>query len=616
MEKPSRFKKAILSILMVSVFVCLTLGQAIKTNATTGKINISMIGKYDSADTATVRSVDPDNKEIRFKNHTTGKTYTLKYDNTSMMYDQYGTVMSARLLEPGQIVDVKFLKSTKIITTLSVSKDAWYIDSTRDHDLVRNDGTAVVKGSVYKIDPRTMVLADNKPALTEDVLSTDSVVVSGIGKEIYSVIVSSGHGYVSLSSDTVENTSLVGAWIELDNDVIRKITSNMLLSAPEGDYKLQIIGNGANYQSNVNVSRNQETVIDTSDINIAKPKEGLITFEIVPDNADVFVDGQRMLTGVPQTVQYGYHNLKIMADGYETQSKYLKVGTPKSVISIELEKTSSASSEDSTEQVDTSTDASTLSASQDDGATESTTQPLQVISSNSASTEASKTVSGNSSGSSNNDTNANRVIDGCKVYFDAPYGAEVYFDGGYVGMVPTNVVKISGNHEIILKMDGYETKSYRIHIDTSKTDLEYKFPDLVKIENEDASSAASTAKSDASNASSAASSGSSDSSSDASSGSSDGSSDASSAASSDDSGSAASSDSSSASDSSSDASSEASSEGSSEAPGESTGEGSSDDSSSKEQTNGSSDTPAESTTAVTNEEESDAASTASASTEG
>ncbi len=130
MEKPSRFKKAILSILMVSVFVCLTLGQAIKTNATTGKINISMIGKYDSADTATVRSVDPDNKEIRFKNHTTGKTYTLKYDNTSMMYDQYGTVMSARLLEPGQIVDVKFLKSTKIITTLSVSKDAWYIDST------------------------------------------------------------------------------------------------------------------------------------------------------------------------------------------------------------------------------------------------------------------------------------------------------------------------------------------------------------------------------------------------------------------------------------------------------------------------------------------------------
>ena len=575
MKGSDRFKKAILAMVMASVFVCLTLGQAIKSDAQAGKINISMLGKYDSADTATVRSVDTENRLIRFRNHTTGKTYTLSYDNTSMMYDKYGTAMSAGLLEPGDIVDVKFLKSTKSITTLSVSNDAWYIDSTRDHDLVRNDGTAVVKGSVYKIDPRTMVLAENKPALTEDVLSTDSIAVSGVGKDIYSVIVKSGHGYVSLSSDTVENTSLVGAWLELNNDVIRKISPNMLVSAPEGDYNLQIIGNGANYQSKVNISRNQETVIDTSDIAIAKPKEGLITFEIIPEDADVFVDGQRMLTGVPQAIQYGYHNLKVMADGYETQSKYLKVGTPKSVISIELEKDASASSE-SASSTDASVDASTIHASQSDGATASTTTPRQ-ISSNSASTGSSKTVSGNSS----DDNNPYKIIYGYKIYFDAPYGAELYYDGSYVGMIPTNVVKVSGNHEVILKMDGYETKSYRVHIDKTETDLEYRFPDLVKIKKEESSSAASSASSDAS----------SDASSEASSGSSDSSSDASSDASTGDSGSSASSGGTSSSDASSDESSSGASDGS--------GDGASN----------------ESTTAATNKEVSDAASTASASLE-
>ena len=575
MKGSDRFKKAILAMVMASVFVCLTLGQAIKSDAQAGKINISMLGKYDSADTATVRSVDTENRLIRFRNHTTGKTYTLSYDNTSMMYDKYGTAMSAGLLEPGDIVDVKFLKSTKSITTLSVSNDAWYIDSTRDHDLVRNDGTAVVKGSVYKIDPRTMVLAENKPALTEDVLSTDSIAVSGIGKDIYSVIVKSGHGYVSLSSDTVENTSLVGAWLELNNDVIRKISPNMLVSAPEGDYNLQIIGNGANYQSKVNISRNQETVIDTSDIAIAKPKEGLITFEIIPEDADVFVDGQRMLTGVPQAIQYGYHNLKVMADGYETQSKYLKVGTPKSVISIELEKDASASSE-SASSTDASVDASTIHASQSDGATASTTTPRQ-ISSNSASTGSSKTVSGNSS----DDNNPYKIIYGYKIYFDAPYGAELYYDGSYVGMIPTNVVKVSGNHEVILKMDGYETKSYRVHIDKTETDLEYRFPDLVKIKKEESSSAASSASSDAS----------SDASSEASSGSSDSSSDASSDASTGDSGSSASSGGTSSLDASSDESSSGASDGS--------GDGASN----------------ESTTAATNKEVSDAASTASASLE-
>ena len=132
MKKTKKIGKVILAIV-----IALSMGvtsQGIRAYATTpiGKVNISMLGKYDSADTATIRSVDTENRLIRFKNHATGKTYTLSYDNTSMMYDLYGSAMSARLLEPGQIVDVTFLKSAKTITTLNISKDAWYIDSTRD----------------------------------------------------------------------------------------------------------------------------------------------------------------------------------------------------------------------------------------------------------------------------------------------------------------------------------------------------------------------------------------------------------------------------------------------------------------------------------------------------
>ncbi|MBQ8030963.1 MAG: hypothetical protein IJ260_05475, partial [Butyrivibrio sp.] len=275
------------------------------------KVSVSLIGKYDSFDTAAIRDIDTVKKQIRFRNHKTGKTYTLSYDNTSMIYDVRGTALSAALLEVGQIVDVKFLKSSKHITSLNVSSEAWTIEDTREHELVRGNGTAKVKGELYKIDPKTLVMADGNIALAEDVLSTDKVTVSGIGKDIYSVVVTSGHGYVSLSSDTVEDHSLVGSWIELDNEVIYKISPNMLLSAPEGDYTLQILGNGASYTSEVNVSRNQETVVDTSNVNITKPKEGLVTFEIIPDTAEVFVDGEKVLTGVPQSIKYGYHNLKI-----------------------------------------------------------------------------------------------------------------------------------------------------------------------------------------------------------------------------------------------------------------------------------------------------------------
>ncbi len=498
--------KKIASLVMIMVLLTALLPMQILA-AGTGKKNVSLVGKYDSADTAAIRAIDTDNRTLRLRNHSTGKTYTLSYDNTSFMYDSYGQVLSPRLLEVGQIVDVTFLKSSKKLTTLNVSKDAWVVKSTRDHDLVRNDGTAGIRGESYKIDSRALVIADGSPALLEDVLSTDNVCVRGIGNDIYSVIVTSGHGYVSLSSDTVQNQSLVGAWLEVGNEVIYKITPNMLLSAPEGSYKLQILGKGANYQSDIDITRNEETVIDTSNVTINKPKEGLVTFQITPDTADVFVDGNRVLKDVPQSIQYGYHNLKIMAEGYITQNKYLKVGTPKSVINIELEK-DSASSASSSASLQAASSASTS-----DKDIDNSNEGRSKISSNSNASEGStkKKVSENSSSQSSEDDDTPRTIKGSKIYIDEPNGAEVYFDGKYIGIIPTNLTKISGNHEVIIKKEGYLTKSYRIKVDKEKGDVSYKFPPLVKVVNDEpatdgSSSSASSSASDSSSESSSASS--------------------------------------------------------------------------------------------------------------
>ena len=275
------------------------------------------------------------------------------------------------------------------------------------------------------------------------------------------------------------------------------------------------------------------------EVNISRPKEGLVTFEIEPETAEVFVDGQRVLTKVPQSIQYGYHNLKILAEGYITQTKYLKIGTPKSVISLSLEKDSSAVESSSAASASTlphkeSSDLGNKDASKDKSASTAST----------AGQKKKETVSENSS----DNPAQNKVIEGYRIYVDEPNGAELYFDGSYIGMIPCSIAKISGNHEVILKKDGYETKSYRIHIDTSKTDLEYKFPPMIKIKSdEDSSSSATTASSSSKDASSDASSekssdSSGDASSESSSGGQDSSKDASSGEISDDSSSSSSSD--------------------------------------------------------------------------
>jgi hypothetical protein len=494
MEKRMRTGRIIIAIVLSIAFAISGLQNTSALAAGSDKVTVSLVGKYDSADLASIRDIDLDHKLIRFRNHSTGRTYTLSYDNTSMMYDEYGQPLSPSLLEIGEVVDVTFLKSSKSITTLDISKQAWIIEDTRDHELVRGDGTARIKKDVFKLDTRTLVMAEGDLALAEDVLSTDTITVRGVGKDVYSVIVTGGHGYVSLSSDTVENRSLVGAWIELDNEVIHKISPNMLLSAPEGDYKLQILGNGANYQSKVSINRNQETVVDTGKVTISKPKEGLVTFRIKPEDAEVFVDGKKVLTDTPQTIQYGYHNLKIMADGYETQTKYLKVGTPKSEIMIELEPKSDASSS-------SSSDAASKNKSKSDSSSEKKSKEPKSSTHASSAASSKKSVSENSSGQ---DNGKNKIIKGYKVYVDEPYGAEVYFDGNYVGMIPCSFQKVSGNHEIILKKEGYKTKSYRVFIDSDEDNKIYKFPELVKIKKDDSSSGSSKPSDSSSEASSEA----------------------------------------------------------------------------------------------------------------
>ncbi len=490
MKKIKNAGRIVIALLLCLMFFASGTFDVTSFASSSGKINVSLVGKYDSADVAAIRDIDLDKKIIRFRNHSTGRTYTLSYDNTSMMYDKYGQPLSPGLLSIGEIVEVTFLKSTKNITTLNISDQAWTIENTRDHDLVRGDGTARIKKDIYKLDVRTLVMAEDELALAEDVLATDRITAKGIGKDVYSVVVTSGHGYVSLSSDTVEERSLVGAWIELDNEVIHKISPNMLLSAPEGDYKLQILGNGANYQSNVSINRNQETVVDTGKVTISRPKEGLVTFEIKPEEAEVFVDGKKVLTGTPQTIQYGYHNLKIMADGYETQTKYLKVGTPKSVIRIELEKESSAASESSSEASDKSSDEASKKASK----TDKTKEKSSKDSSKKASSAASSASTGSVSENSSSGNSKNKVIKGYRIYVDEPYEVELYLDGNYIGITPTSFTKVSGTHEIILKKEGYKTKSYRVSIDTEEEDYTYRFPDLVKIKKDESSEGKSSDK--------------------------------------------------------------------------------------------------------------------------
>ena len=66
------------------------------------------------------------------------------------------------------------------------------------------------------------------------------------------------------------------------------------------------------------------------------------------------------------------------------------------------------------------------------------------------------------------------------ISFRKPEGATLSFDGRVIGDVPCEITKVTGEHEITLKMDGYETQNYTVDIADDGEDVVYSFPEMVR----------------------------------------------------------------------------------------------------------------------------------------
>lgn len=415
--------------------------------------SVSTVGSYDSADTAVVLSIDTSNKAVSLINMETGKQYTLYYDGTTYVKDKYEGAMTISQIKEGDIVDVMFLKGKKKLASIQKSPKAWVYDSISNYDLAGANKTASIGSKTYSLPAGVVVLSEGRRMGTEEVVSQDEVTISGIDHKIYSVKVDKGHGYLRLKNDQ----PVLGGWIEVGNRVICQITEDMLLTVPEGSYQVVLDNHGVGCIKEITVERGKEVLLDVGDVEIAEDKTGIILFEVTPASAKISVDGKPVEAGTAVELRYGIHQVVVEANGYDTLTKYIQVGSERAAISFTLEETRKSNSNDRTvsgnnaERIpwqDTFDSADRNSISKND---------LSSLSQNALTT-----------------TNNN------KVYVDSPKGVEVFLDGNYVGVAPVRFTKSPGRHEITLKKTGYKTKSYTIYLENNSRDETYSFSDLEK----------------------------------------------------------------------------------------------------------------------------------------
>lgn len=405
-------------------------------------------GIYDSADTAVLVHKDEEKKTVTFMNAIVGRTYTLKYDGTTVLYDKYEQPLALSQIVPGDIVDVTFMKMQKRLNSMKLSGNAWKYESVDKFELGNNNQSITIGQEEFKLDKNVTIFSNEEMVELIDLNARDTVVVKGIDHTVYSIAVGKGHGYLRLINDEY----FVGGWIEVGQKLIQPVTEGMLLAVPEGTYQVLLTNNGIEGTKEVTIERDGEVELDVGDIKAQEAKFGKLIFHITPSAAVLYIDGEKIDDISMVSLEYGIHQMIAKAEGYNTITQYIKVGQELATIELEMEEEEKETEEDADDETPDGSEPGVIA---------------DTFSSN-------NTVSGTNL-TPTTDSLINRVL------IEAPEGVEVYVDGAYAGVTPVTFPKKEGSHMLILRKTGYQTKTYTIQLDGERKDISYSFSDLLEI---------------------------------------------------------------------------------------------------------------------------------------
>lgn len=419
-----------------------------------------------------------------FQDIRSGKLYEIPYDSNLEVKNKYGDIMSMAELVNGEIYRLDYTRSLKKLTGIQVSDTTWTYTDVRKFSFDEHKKIMMIGDEAYKFTKALRIYSLNEEAQIMDINEMDTLTVRGIDKEILSVVVDKGHGYVRVLNDAY----FIGGWIEIGQDIIKPVTEDMLIPVGEGDHLIKVTNRGYAGEEEVRVSRDKETKLDLSKIEIEEVAIGHVQFKIDPDYARLYIDDEITEFEERVPLEFGVHSIRVECAGYNTIYSNIKVGSDYAEIDITMDEESKESASTSgTGKRDPVSDNKTVSGntagnptSLSANGTEALPKPYPAAIT--SSTEAATTETGSSSVSSSaSSSSAGTVISGeKKIYVEQPSGTEVYLDGNYIGIAPASTTKVTGLHVITLSRQGFQTKSYTVNIANDGNDVTFSFSALIE----------------------------------------------------------------------------------------------------------------------------------------
>ena len=273
-----------------------------------------------------------------------GLEYCYEYGFSTRFKDKYGSISPAVKFTEGRVVTIAPRDKDGYLTEVQLSDQVWEYEKVRRFNVDEETGVFTIADTKYSIQHEVKVFSNGKEIGFSDISKDDILTVVGMDRKIVSVIVTTGHGILSL-----KNTELFeNSFLQLNTNIFAMITPGLEMEVPEGEYTLKVANNGWGGSTKIEIQRGEITEIDLDTLKGEGKKRGQISFEIDAEDVMVYVDYQLIDHTKPVELVYGIHVLKIEAKGYDVWKKYLSVNSEEATLIIEL--TESEKSEDSEEE--------------------------------------------------------------------------------------------------------------------------------------------------------------------------------------------------------------------------------------------------------------------------
>ncbi len=285
----------------------------------------------DTSDIYIVQLLNTKKEKIFLRNLYTGREYVYKYSLLTDFLDKYGQQANVTWFGPGKVVNIEENGTDRTLDVIRASDEVWTYDEIVNYDIDEERGVLRIAGNNYRINADTLVFSKDVEASFSDIEEGDIISVIGLDKDILTVTITTGHGYLMV----INTENFDGSLLCVGTEIYARVTEDMTLTVPEGKYKVTAANKGYGGTKKVKIKRGETTVLDLKDLEGEGPKYCKLVVKSSVEGATILLDGNEIKEGKKNKVPYGRHTLTISVEGYDTWTRTLFVNSKTAEITVD-----------------------------------------------------------------------------------------------------------------------------------------------------------------------------------------------------------------------------------------------------------------------------------------